>query len=465
MGRAAGLLAGIALLGAVLVVAFPDRYLGYDAAWALVWGREVVDGISPAFEAPFAPTPHPLLNAVAIVLVGVLGAGTAGSVLAWAGVAGLAAAAWLGYLLGRTLFGPAAGVVLAGLLLTRPFLVLELGYASHDLPFLALVLGAGLALATRPMRPRAALALLALAGLLRPEAWALAGLAAVWLWRRAPPGTRRTLVMLAAAAPLLWLLQDALVTGDPLHSLHGTRDLASDVGRPTGSAALPALPEGLGVVLEPLVAWTGAVALGLLLWLHPRRLALVAAAAAAAAATFLALGGLGLPVLPRYLLVPAVALALAAAAVATGAADTRGPRLLLLLAGACAAAIVVSVPASVSELRGVRGAGANRAALQDDLRTLSEHPAVRAVARRCDVATVPTAQVRPHVALWLGLEPERIARRVTGAGPGVVLVLEDPAALDVLSPVSAAVGAAVTTPPPGAVRLGEAGGWVAYARC
>src|SRR5205823_3286591 len=64
------------------------------------------------------------------------------------------------------------------------------------------------------------LALLALAGLLRPEAWAFSAL--YWLllvaWRPAPRSRRELagLTLLAASAPLIWLASDLAITGDPL---------------------------------------------------------------------------------------------------------------------------------------------------------------------------------------------------------------------------------------------------------
>ena len=86
--------------------------------------------------------------------------------------------------------------------------------------------------ARQPRRGEAVLGLLAVAGLMRPEAWALGGLYWLWMW---PRGRHR------AAAPAArprrrsrrscgrsWT---AYVTGDPLHSLHGTADLAEAVDR------------------------------------------------------------------------------------------------------------------------------------------------------------------------------------------------------------------------------------------
>ena len=71
----------------------------------------------------------------------------------------------------------------------------------------------------------------AVAGLLRPEAWVLGGLYWLYLFRHRDWPERVKLAALVAAAPLVWALMDLIVTGDALHSLHGTSDLAAAVGR------------------------------------------------------------------------------------------------------------------------------------------------------------------------------------------------------------------------------------------
>ena len=60
---------------------------------------------------------------------------------------------------------------------------------------------------------------------------------------------------LAAAAPLLWALGDLIVTGDPLHSLTGTRDTAQRLQRITGLDEVPGtVPRRLGEILrEPVL--------------------------------------------------------------------------------------------------------------------------------------------------------------------------------------------------------------------
>src|SRR5207247_711056 len=150
--------------------------------------------------------------------------------------------AWATWRVGRTSFGTWAGL-LAGLFVASSFaFLLYAARAYDDVPFLALVLSAAAVEAETPAdasehhrrrRSHAVMALLVLAGLLRPEAWALAGL--YWLWR----GWRRfELLALACVAPAIWATVDALVTGDPLPSLHATSGLADELGRSRGLGAV-----------------------------------------------------------------------------------------------------------------------------------------------------------------------------------------------------------------------------------
>ena len=69
---------------------------------------------------------------------------------------------------------------------------------------------------------------------------------------------------LAAAAPLLWALGDLVVTGDPLHSLTGTRDTAQRLQRITGlDDVAGTVPRRLGEILREPVLF-GAAGGGLL---------------------------------------------------------------------------------------------------------------------------------------------------------------------------------------------------------
>ena len=197
------------------------------------------------------------------------------------GFLALSACGWVIYRLGAEWFGRAAGALAALIFLTR-VPVLSYGVRAYvDLPYLLLVLSALLVESRHrgARRPGGApvLALLALAGLLRPEAWAFSGL--YWLYlmdlmprgraaqrrersararavatRRggAPRGEIARLTLLAASAPLVWVLSDLAITGDPLWSLTNTRHTAETLDRVTGIANVPEyIPRRIGEILRP----------------------------------------------------------------------------------------------------------------------------------------------------------------------------------------------------------------------
>src|SRR5215218_2454806 len=239
--------AGVLVGAAVLRLLAGTGLANYDTLYALVWGRQLAHGDIPDLEVAIAPTPHPLLNLAATLLAplsswqvdGLHGEPAAVAVVALAYVA-LALLGWVVFALGREWFNAAAGAVAAVIVLTR-VPVLDFGARAYvDIPFLVLVLGALLVETRRPRAGAPVLGLLAVAGLLRPEAWLFSAAYLLWLlwpglrsaarragpqrsaaWRDAAP-----LLVLAAGAPLLWALHDLLLTGDPLHSLTGTRDNA-----------------------------------------------------------------------------------------------------------------------------------------------------------------------------------------------------------------------------------------------
>src|SRR5205823_1854010 len=113
---------------------------------------------------------------------------------------------WLVYRLGAELFSPPVGVISALVVMTRPALERDALLAYQDVPFAALVVGAVLLEARKPRRGLPVVAVLALAGLLRPEAWLLAGAYVLYLWPIASGRERLRLVGVAAIAPALWAL-------------------------------------------------------------------------------------------------------------------------------------------------------------------------------------------------------------------------------------------------------------------
>src|SRR4029077_8738601 len=189
-------------------------------------------------------------------------------------------------------------------------------------------------------RPRAGwpvLALLVPAGLLRPEAWLFAGVYWLYLtlgidrgerslhtrevavllgWRISWRGERSPaqiawLAVLAAAGPVLWLLFDAVTTGDFLYSLTGTQETVATLKRRTGPVDLVLYgPRALGEVLQwpGMVGAFGGVVLGFAFL--RRRSALGIAAAVLALCAVALLGAAALAIIARYTMLAAAILAI-----------------------------------------------------------------------------------------------------------------------------------------------------------
>ncbi|HEY3020417.1 MAG TPA: hypothetical protein VGJ32_09505 [Solirubrobacteraceae bacterium] len=289
--RAAGWIGALSL---GLWLAWGHAFANYDALYSLIWGDELAHGHAPSYDVSLAPTPHPLANLVGLALAP-LSPRAGEDVLIVIAFVALGAAGWLVYALGARWFGTAAGILAAALFLTREP-VLSYGTRAYvDVPYLALVLGALLAVE----RWRAPFVLLALAGLLRPEAWLFSAALLWWRWRTGR--WSRELAALAAAGPLLWLAGDLVATGDPLHSLRGTRENVATLGRRTGLHNVPLyLPRRVGEVVREPVLVGAVVGLALSLRLLGRRARLPAAAGVLAIAAFCVLAAAGLPIITRY---------------------------------------------------------------------------------------------------------------------------------------------------------------------
>src|SRR5436305_6467210 len=232
---AAGTIVGIAVL---MRVVYNPWYLNYDARYALLWARDAWHGFLPDFKAGFAPTPHPLSTLVSSL--GLPFGHSGGEVVVWIVLLAFGTLVWLTYRLGAVLFESRwVGAAAASVVLTRPVLDRDVLLAYQDVPFAALIVGAVLLEASRPRRGAPVLVLLALAGLMRPEAWLLAGLYFLWMWPVSTVRQRVALRALVGVAPVLWALIDLVVTGDPLHSLHGTSALAEEVNRRRSVGEVP----------------------------------------------------------------------------------------------------------------------------------------------------------------------------------------------------------------------------------
>lgn len=411
-------------LAAVAAWALVPTYPDYDAYHHLVWGRDLLRGATPGFEAFAAPTEHPLYLALGALLS--LAGEHADRLLVLVTILSLVALTGGAYALGRALFGGAAGA--AGALFVGSSFAFAL-YAVRafvDVPFLALVVWAAALEAQRPRRGLVPMTLLAAAGLLRPDAWVLAGL--YWLWclpgRRT--GARAALLTLVIAAPALWAAVDYAVTGDPLFSLHATKDLAADLGRERGLRHVPsAFVRFLADLARPPVAVAGAIGLALAVRrFGRRRMAVPLALVGAGALTFVAIGIAGLSLIPRYLTVPAVALCVLAGYALLGfttlepSAQRERWRSVTFAALAVGVAFLAVKASSFTALR-------NELRFIDrthrDMTGLLAEPRVRA-GLRCGALTFPTYRLVPDARWLLDAGARAVHTRAGGRAAGAVAV-------------------------------------------
>jgi Dolichyl-phosphate-mannose-protein mannosyltransferase len=422
----AGALPAIVVGAVLLRVISGVGFANYDTLYALAWGGQLSRGGAPAYDLAVAPTPHPLLEALGLAL-SPLGPHTVEQVTVALGFLALAASGWAIYELGAQWFGKAAGALAALILLTR-VPILSYGVRAYvDVPYLLLVLSALLvesrALMTGQRRGHTAqragsgapvLALLALAGLLRPEAWALSGLYWLYLmtWRRRPRTHRELagLTLLAALAPMVWVLSDLAVTGDALWSLTNTRHTAHVLGRVTGIGNVPQyIPRRIGEILRPPVL-VGAALGGVLSLLWLRRRALIGALAGViAVVVFVAVAAAGLPINTRYAFLAAAILCVFCGAGVFGwmRLQRDDPRRRWWIAGGALVlvALIAYAPAQYRAADRELDKLARQQRIEDDLIELVDD---RSITLRCGPIDVPNHAPVPLLALYLKTSPARV---------------------------------------------------------
>jgi hypothetical protein len=349
--------------------------------------------------------------------------------------------------------------IAALLMLTRFFAENVAVQGYPDITYLALVVWAAALEAARPRRGMPVLALLACAGLLRPDAWVLSG--AYWLWcvwpprahtgapetasrgvvddgpsgghaaagggvampvATAAPGNARRAALLALAllGPALWVVFDWVLTGDPLHSLHQTTELAGELERAHGLSGAVSSVWGFAVRIDKLPVVVGAlVGVTISLWLVPRRALLVLAVLLTQLFVFVAEGAAGASVINRYLLGPcAVAVVFAAVALGGWSMLRRGSRLRLAW---MAAAALLATYGVANVLRGFHVSElSTTVAYHEDfhegLASALNAPAVRGAMARCGALSLPDNKLIPD-ARWIlaGRPPTAIIARSQAA--------------------------------------------------
>jgi hypothetical protein len=456
------------LVGFIVYPTFPN----YDSYYSLLWGRELLHGVTPSFEAYRAPTEHPLAIVFGAVL-SLLGDPADRVMVGFTLAAFVALAAGL-YRLGRAAFTPVVGLVAGALVCTRfdfPFLAAR---AYIDIPYLAFVVWAAALEAERPRRGTPVLLLLAAASLMRPEAWLLSGL--YFLWVAWPAGNRARLryLVLAGIGPVVWVAVDYAVTGQPLFSLQHTSGLAEELGRQRSLSDVPsATVQFLKNLDKAPVFYAGIVGLGLSAWFAPRRLWMPLGVLVIGLATFVMVGLAGLSVIDRYLLVPSL-MVMVFAAVTLGGWSMLRPGPLRTAWIATAVAVVVygvvftatHVNLSVFENQ-LTFRGDAHAALERTLRSAE----VRA-ARRCGPIFTPNHKLIPDSRWVIDAGVDDVLARSDAdnrgrlAQGGVALLVTDRTALLRQALVESADDPFDNLPPAGyRGPVATSGYYSAYVRC
>ena len=471
--RRAALAAGGLALAALAVFLLAPTYPNYDAYYHLLWGRELLHGHAPSFDAYAAPTEHPLY--VAIGALASLAGGAGDRVLVAATLLALCALAWgLVRLSAATLRSPWPGVAAAAFLAASFTVLLYALRAYVDVWFLALAIWAGVLVAERRASRGAVMSLLVAAGLLRPEAWLLAAGYAAWSWRSANPRGRALLALGVVAGPLAWMAVDLAVTGDALFSLATTRTLAIEPQKDTGlGAARVAITTLFGGAARAPVAVAGLLGLALA-WrrLGARPLAVPLAFLGAGLLAVAGLGVLDLSVLPRYLLLPAVALSLFAGYALLGFLDLpSGSGARRWWAALAAIAVVAGAAGLVA--RGPAGKLPREVRLDRDaheaLTALLDAPPV-AAARRCGPVTFPTFRLVPATRWHLNSGERAVRARPAGpplpAGVAVTVFGDVDGGLPFRRyALSGGTLPSNNTPPPGFTSVARTRFFEAFARC
>jgi len=484
---------GIAAGAVVLWVLSGVGFANYDTLYALTWGGQLARGETPQYGIPIAPTPHPLIEVLGVILSPLSPHAVEGVTVAL-GFLALSACGWVLYRLGSAWFGRAAGALAALILLTR-VPVLSYGVRAYvDIPYLLLVLCAVLVESRRTRAGAPVLALLALAGLLRPEAWVFSGL--YWLYlafdaredgAREPAASsgagersgqagdgraeRRSrlmrLALLAVAAPLVWILSDLAITGHPLWSLTNTRHTATTLDRITGIGNVPEyIPRRIGEILSPAVLLGAALGGVLSLWLLPRRARLGAVIGVLAVVVFAAFATAGLPINTRYAFLAAAILCVFCGAGVFGwtRLPREDPRRRWWMAGGALVllALLASIPSQYNSVHRELRKLARQESIQNELLALVKDGSIT---RACEPVGVPNHAPIPLLALYLETSPRQIvSAEISPITHGAYV---DPASKEVeddyvLDPHDPHLPVSV---PPGFTEAHANSSWFIFARC
>jgi hypothetical protein len=422
---------GFALLciGAIVgYFAFPT-YPTYDSFYALLWGRDLLHLHLPDFHVYRGPTEHPLAIAFGM-LCSIFGQGGA-RLMVLGSIVSFVAVVVGAYRLGRLCFGPVVGLVAALLVLSRFFVENLAAQGYLDISYVALIVWALVLEVERPRRGTVVFLTLAAAGLLRPDAWVLSGVYWLWCawpsrgWRPAPRGEREATraqpqtargqrrttnrlrlqyLALAAIAPVVWVLVDGIVTGNPLYSLSSTAGLAQELERTQGFSSVLASVWTYGVRIDKLpVVLGGLIGAPLAVWLAPRRVPVPLCALVLLVLVYVAEGAVGASVIDRYLMGAAIVLLLFCAVTVGGWTMLEPGSKLRRVWMVGAAALVLYggyTVATTLSLSSLRTTLAYHEDFHEGLVAALDSPAVKDQLRRCPLLSLPNNKLIPD-ARWI----------------------------------------------------------------
>jgi len=469
-------LLGLGVLVVLVVYVVWQTYPNYDTYYTLVWGKELAGGHLPDYDVFRTPTPHPLSTLVALVMAPF---GTASDrILVLLSLFGLLAFYVVTFVFTERLLGRVIALLAVAVMVTRTDMQLLALRAMFDLPFYLMIFGAALLELRRPRCGWPVLLVLAVAGLLRPEAWLLAG--AYWLYLS--PTTPRPLLIryavLVVAAPLLWMAADVIVTGEPLYSFTSTREVSGEFGRNRGLAdAIRNLPNFIGGNDRIVTVGVGGLGLLVALYILRRRAALPVALGALGVLTFLLIAVGGLSVIPRYLTIPSLLLSLCVAVALGGWRLIHEPTARKVAIGIAVVSVLVlawRAPAIVRDYQKLGDQATFIEAQHKGLKAILNAPAVVAPVQRCHPITVPTHSAIPIVRYETGLPKEAVEASIgqrRRPARGVLLIGDtfnfEPSAARATStsPSTSARKRWSNRRLPGFGRLARRTPWTAYARC
>ncbi|MCW3005779.1 MAG: hypothetical protein JWP17_405 [Solirubrobacterales bacterium] len=453
-----------------------QTYPNYDTFYTLLWGQELANGHLPDYGVFRPPTPHPLAT-----FVGWLAApfGTSSDRL----IILASLLLFLGLLIivfrfTQRLLGSFVALIAVVVLLTRTDLDLLALRGMFDLPFYVLVFGAAALELRRPRIGWPVLLLFAIAGLLRPEAWLLAGV----YWLYLIPGTPRAVLarylLLVLAAPLIWLACDWIVQGQPLYSLTETRDVAGQFGRNRGLiAAIKLIPDNVSGNDKVVTDGVGGMGLVLAILLLRRRAWLPVALGGLGVLTFLLIAAAGLSVIPRYLTIPSMLLSLSVAVALGGWTVARERWLRNVAVGVAVlsvALIVWRVPAYHRDVSTLNAQAGFVAEQHHDLLDVLDDPRVVPLMQTCWPIVTPTHSAIPVIRYQTGLPKQAVVASIQQHKPpahGLLLISRTFQFEPKVARKSIGTGGSASAKwwsnvvLPGYEKVAQVGRWAAYANC